>query len=65
MNIGAGKNYSVNHIAELIGGSKQYVSPRIEPKHTLADNSLAKKLLGWRPKEKLEKAIKELLTLDT
>ena len=61
INIGAGKNYSVNQIADLIGGEKKYIEPRIEPKHTLADISLAKKLLNWEPREKLEEAIKELL----
>lgn len=61
INIGAGKNYSVNQIADLIGGEKKYIAPRIEPKHALADISLAKKLLNWEPKEKLEEAIKELL----
>ena len=61
INIGAGKNYSVNQIADLIGGERKYIEPRIEPKHTLADISLAKKLLNWEPREKLEEAIKELL----
>ena len=61
INIGAVKNYSVNQIADLIGGEKKYIEPRIEPKHTLADISLAKKLLNWEPREKLEEAIKELL----
>lgn len=61
INIGAGKNYSVNQIADLVGGEKKYIEPRIEPKHTLADISLAKKLLNWEPKERLEEAIRELL----
>lgn len=61
INIGAGNNYSVNKIAELIGGPVTRIAPRIEPKNTLADNSKAKKLLGWEPKENLEQAIKELM----
>lgn len=61
INIGAGQNFSVNRIAELIGGKTEHVPARLEPKHTLADNSLAKELLGWQPQVKLEEGIKELL----
>lgn len=60
MNIGSGKNHSVNQIAKMIGGAMSYIPPRIEPKHTLADISKAKELLDWEPQEDLEKAIKEL-----
>ena len=61
INIGAGRNFSVNKIAELIGGEKEYLPARLEPKHTLADNRLARELLGWEPQVKLEDGIKELL----
>ena len=60
VNIGAGKNQSVNHIAELIGGPTKHVPARLEPRNTLAGNSLAKKLLGWKPKVTIEKGIEEL-----
>jgi len=63
INIGAGKNASVNKIAELIGGPTQYVAARLEPHDTLADNSLAKKLLGWSPEVSLEEGIAELKKL--
>ena len=63
INIGAGKNQSVNKIAELIGGPVKYVPARFEPKHTLADNSLAKKLLGWKPEVSIEEGIVELKKL--
>ncbi|OGF23823.1 hypothetical protein A3H09_01730 [Candidatus Falkowbacteria bacterium RIFCSPLOWO2_12_FULL_45_13] len=49
INIGRGSNYSVNELAQMIGGPVAHIAPRIEPKETLADNSLAKKLLGWEP----------------
>ena len=49
INIGRGNNYSVNELAEMIGGPAVHIEPRIEPKETLADSSLAKKLLGWEP----------------
>jgi nucleoside-diphosphate-sugar epimerase len=61
INIGAGNNYSINQIAKLIGGKVKYIKARLEPKNTLADNSLAKKLLGWIPKVDVEKGIEELL----
>ncbi|MBI3684949.1 NAD-dependent epimerase/dehydratase family protein [Candidatus Azambacteria bacterium] len=60
INIGAGKNYSMNQIAAFIGGPSVHIAPRVEPRHTLADNSKAKKFLGWTPQENLEEAIKEL-----
>lgn len=50
MNIGAGENHSVNEVAERIGGPAVNIAPRIEPHDTLANRSLAKKLLGWEPK---------------
>jgi UDP-glucose 4-epimerase len=61
MNIGAGKNFSINKVAKLIGGPVVHIPARLEPKHTLADNSLAKKLIGWKPEISLEQGIAELL----
>lgn len=49
MNIGRGSNFSVNELAAMIGGTVKHIEPRIEPKETLADNSLAKELLDWEP----------------
>ncbi len=60
MNIGTGTNHSVLEIAKMLGGEYEFIAPRIEPRNTLADNSLAKKLIGWEPKENFEKAIEEL-----
>jgi UDP-glucose 4-epimerase len=61
MNIGAGRNFSINKVAELIGGPVEHIPARLEPSHTLADNKLAKKLIGWEPQVSLEDGIKELL----
>jgi len=59
INICSGKNYSISYIAKLIGGKKVYLPPRKgEVRHTLGDNSLAKKLLNWQPKIDLEEGIK-------
>ncbi len=60
INIGAGNNKSVLEIAKLIGGEYEFVPARIEPRNTLADNTLARELLGWIPQENFEKAVEEL-----
>jgi nucleoside-diphosphate-sugar epimerase len=60
INIGAGRNFTVNQVAELIGGKSTHIAPRLEPHDTLASNALAKKLLGWTPEWKLEEGIEEL-----
>jgi nucleoside-diphosphate-sugar epimerase len=61
INICSGKNYSINYIAKLIGGKKIYLPARKgEMKHTLGDNSLAKKLLNWKPEISLDEGIKKL-----
>ena len=60
INIGGGRDYSVNAVARMIGGPTVFVEPRIEPKRTLADITLAKKFLGWEPKVKFDKGIEEL-----
>lgn len=63
INIGAGRNFSVNKVAELIGGSVVHIPARLEPHDTLASNSLARELLGWTPEWKLEEGILELKKL--
>ncbi|MBU2540177.1 SDR family oxidoreductase [Patescibacteria group bacterium] len=51
INIGQKKSYSINYLSKLIGGSVQYLPPRLgDPLHTQADINLAKKLLNWQPK---------------
>jgi UDP-glucose 4-epimerase len=56
-NIGNGKNYSINEVADMLGGKKVYGEKRIEPSQTLADNSKADLILGWKPKGDLKKWI--------
>ncbi len=57
INIGAGNNVSINKIADLIGGEKEYIPARLEPKDTLASNKRAKELLGWEPTVKIEDGV--------
>ena len=61
-NIGNGKNYSVNEVADMLGGEKSYGYPRIEPTQTLADNSKARSILGWNPVGDLPAWIKKYKT---
>lgn len=62
INIGAGENYSVNEIAEMIGGESAHIATRPgEMRDTLADTSKARELLGWQPQIKLQDGIRQLL----
>jgi UDP-glucose 4-epimerase len=48
-NIGTGKNYSMNELADMIGGNIEYIGERAgEARQTLADNSKAR-FEGWEP----------------
>jgi len=50
INVGTGKNYSINDIANIIGGNKVYLPLRVgETRVTLANNAKAQKMLGWNP----------------
>lgn len=63
INIGAGRNVTIQYLAELINGGKegiQYAPSRIEAHDSQADNRKAKELLGWRPTISLEEGITEL-----
>ena len=57
-NIGNGDNYSVNELADMLGGEKSYGNKVIEPFETLANNSKAKLILDWDPKGDLPTWIK-------
>ena len=61
INIGAGKNYSINEIADFFGAEKHYGEKRIEPNQTLANIGRANLLLKWKPLVSLEEWIKEQL----
>ena len=57
-NIGNGKNYSVNEVAEMFGGEKVKGKKVIEPFQTLADNSKASLIMNWEPTGDLPSWIK-------
>ena len=61
INIGSGKSYSINYLADLIGGKRKYLAPREgDVKHTQADITLAKKLFTWQPKVSFEEGLRRV-----
>lgn len=60
INIGGGKQWSVNQVAQMIGGEIIQIEARLEPKATNAGIEKAKKLLGWEPEVPFEEGLKEL-----
>lgn len=60
INIGAGRNVTIQYLAELFGGEIQYGPPRIESHDSRADNTKARELLGWIPQIKLEDGVASL-----
>jgi nucleoside-diphosphate-sugar epimerase len=64
INVGQGRNISINRVAELIGGPTVNLPARPgDARHTLADNSEAQRVLGWRPEVKFEDGLAELMRL--
>ena len=61
INIGAGNNVTMNELAKLFGGPVVHIPARAETRHTLADNTKARELLGWTPEVELEDGVAELL----
>jgi len=63
VNIGTGRNYSINDLATMIGGDRQYAPERVgETRETLANNMRAREELGWTPKINLETYLNEKLS---
>lgn len=55
INIGTGKNYSINEVASLVGGESEFIPPRLgEARVTLANISKANEILGWKPEVTLQ-----------
>lgn len=60
INVGSNQSVSIKKLASLVGGPVEHVAPRFEPKHSLADNQLAKELLGWESQINIEEGIEKL-----
>lgn len=63
INIGAGRNVTIQYLAELVGGRIEYGPPRVEAHDSQADTKRAKELLGWEPTVQLEEGVAELKKL--
>ena len=61
INIGSGKNISINELADMFGAEKKYMKPVNEPFANLADISKAKELLKWKPTMTLKDWIRKNL----
>lgn len=60
-NIGGGDPHSILELAELIGGTIEYLPERRgDIKYSGADIKKAKKIIGWKPKIKLSDGIADL-----
>jgi nucleoside-diphosphate-sugar epimerase len=61
INIGNSNPYSVNQLAEMIGGPTTTIDPRQgDPRYSMADIHRAKELLGWEPTIELTEGITQL-----
>jgi len=59
INVCNGESVSINKLADLIGGEKQYLPERKgDVKNTLGDNKKARNLLDWKPKISLEEGLR-------
>lgn len=62
LNIGRGKNLSVNEIAAIMGGPTKHQTRRPgDPQDTLADLTQTRAVLGWEPEVVTEDGIRELM----
>lgn len=61
VNVGGGRQVSVNQVAQLIGGPVKHIEARHEPHDTLASIKKAKKYFGWEPEISFEEGIRQLL----
>ena len=59
INIGSGKNISINDLAEMLSENKKYMDSINEPFANLADINKAKKLLNWEPNTDLKSWIEK------
>ena len=60
-NIGTNEAFSVNQIADMFGGHKQYGETRIEPKDSVAENAKVMLALDWGPTGDLNKWINNIV----
>lgn len=62
-NVGSDNAYSINYLAELLGGKKEFIPKRPgEPDCTFANISKIKKELNWEPTVSFEEGVKKMLS---
>lgn len=62
LNVGSGGTYSVNHLADLVGGPRVHIPKRPgEPECTFADITKIRRLLGWEPQVSFESGVRQML----
>lgn len=61
INVCSGRSYSIVSIATMIGGEKEFTTPRNEIQHSKGSPVKAKDVLGFTPSISLEEGIKNLL----
>ena len=62
LNVGSGKTYSINRLAELLDGASVHIPERPgEPDSTHADITKIQRLLGWEPKVSFEEGVGRML----
>jgi len=61
-NVGSANTYSVNRLAELLGGEVVHIPKRPgEPDRTFADISKIQRVLGWKPKTSFDHGVRIML----
>lgn len=61
INIASGESVSIDEVARLIGGEREFLPARLEIRNSLADVSMARKVLNWSPSVDINVGIGELL----
>lgn len=57
-NVGTGRNFSINEVAEIVDGETENLPPRpAEARVTLANATKSESILGWRPLVSFEQGI--------
>ena len=60
-NLGTGKNYSINELADMFGGKRKFLPQRPgEARNTLADISESIRDLNWTPQHELTEYVREI-----
>lgn len=62
VNVGVGERHSINKIADIFGGPRMHSEGRKgEARHTQADTSKTRELIGWEPRIKFDDGLRQLL----